>query len=186
MIRILIVDDQRLIRESFKLMLASERRIEVIGVAENGQVAIEQVEALSPDVVLMDLMMPGIDGLTATRIIMQRFPATRVLILTGSPDEQAVENAISVGAKGFLPKDVSAQELVGAIQALSQGHTQFGPGLLEKLAARLLSYNLSSPPTLNRDRSSLILGSLHQVIEVCTTLDARLGRLEATFKQIHR
>ncbi len=186
MIRILIVDDQRLIRESFKLMLASERSIEVIGVAENGQVAIEQVEALSPEVVLMDLVMPGIDGLTATRIIMQRFPATRVLILTGSLNEQSVENAISVGAKGFLPKDISAHELVCAIQALSQGHTQFGPGLLEKLAARLLSYNLSSQPSLNRNRTGLILSSLHQVLEDCTAMDARLGKLERTFRQIHQ
>jgi DNA-binding NarL/FixJ family response regulator len=187
MIRILIVDDQRLIRESFRLMLASERGIEVVGVAETGQRAIEQVESLSPDVVLMDLVMPGIDGLTATRLITQRFPKTKVIILTGTPDNQALENAVIVGARGFLPKDVSAQELLSAIQAVSQGHSQFGPGLVEQLASRLAGLNLAHPqPTSHRDDlSTLTHGSLQQLLDDCSKLNRQLLKLEQTFEIIH-
>lgn len=133
MIRILLVDDQNLIRRGLKALLKGEETLEIVGEAENGKAALELVETLHPDVVLMDVRMPMMDGVAATREISQRFPQTKVLVLTTFDDDQYVTQAIQYGAAGYLLKDTPPDELVQAIQAVHKGYLQLGPGLTQKL-----------------------------------------------------
>ncbi|MBP5972307.1 response regulator transcription factor [Brasilonema sp. CT11] len=132
MIRILLVDDQLLIRQGLKSLLESNCDMQVVGEAENGQRAIEQISTLQPDIVLMDIRMPVMDGVAATGAIAQQYPDTKVLVLTTFDDDGYVSQAMRVGAKGYLLKDTEPDELALAIRAVYKGHTQLGPGLFEK------------------------------------------------------
>lgn len=132
-IRVLIVDDQSLIRQGLKAMLELEPHIQVVGDAENGKVALELIAELQPDVVLMDINMPEMDGQTATKLIVQNFPNVKVLILSTFDQENYITEAVRSGARGYLLKDVSWRELVSAIRFVHLGYTQFGPGLFDKL-----------------------------------------------------
>lgn len=144
-IRLLIVDDQGLIRQGLKAMLELESDLQVVGDAENGRVALELIAALQPDVVLMDIEMPEMDGQTATRLIAQEFPNVKVLILSTFDDASYIAGAVRAGARGYLLKDVPWHELVGAIRFVHLGYTQFGPGLFDKLlTASSASTNRSS------------------------------------------
>jgi DNA-binding NarL/FixJ family response regulator len=133
MIRLLLVDDQSLICQGLKAMLSLETDLEVVGTADNGELAIEQVAALTPDVVLMDLRMPVMDGREATRLISQQYPDVKVLVLSTFDDDRYIADSIRAGAKGYLLKDMPSEELAQAIRAVYRGYTQMGPGLLEKL-----------------------------------------------------
>ena len=135
MIRILLVDDQHIIRQGLRSMLESNPDMEVIGEAENGQRAIEQIPTLQPDIVLMDIRMPVMDGVAATQAIAQQYPQTRVLVLTTFDDDEYVAQSMRLGAKGYLLKDTEPEELALAIRAVHKGHTQLGPGLFEKAIA---------------------------------------------------
>ncbi|MBO3461813.1 response regulator transcription factor [Aetokthonos hydrillicola Thurmond2011] len=139
MIRILLVDDQFIIRQGLKSLLESNSDMKVVGEAENGQRALEQIPTLQPDIVLMDIRMPVMDGVAATGAIAQQYPQTKVLVLTTFDDDEYVSQAMHLGAKGYLLKDTEPDELALAIRAVYKGHTQLGPGLLEKA--------LMSPPT---------------------------------------
>ena len=105
MIRVLLADDQSLVRAGFRMILKAERDVEVVGEAADGEEAIRQVEALEPDVVLMDIRMPGLDGIQATREIVERRAATRVIVLTTFDLDQYVYASLRAGASGFLLKD---------------------------------------------------------------------------------
>ena len=135
MIRLLLVDDQSLICQGFKAMLELEPDLEVVGMAENGEAAIEQVAALQPDLVLMDVRMPVMDGRAATRAICQQFPNIKVIVLSTFDDDEYISDSIRAGAKGYLLKDMLAEELVQAIRLAHRGYAQLSPGLLEKLMA---------------------------------------------------
>ncbi|MBW4546296.1 MAG: response regulator transcription factor [Symplocastrum torsivum CPER-KK1] len=134
-IRLLLVDDQMIIRQGLRSLLEAKPDLEVVGEAENGQQAIAQVEALQPDVVLMDVRMPVMDGVAATRLICQQFSATKVLVLTTFDDDDYVSQAMQLGARGYLLKDTHSDDLAGAIRAVHKGYTQMGPGLMEKAIA---------------------------------------------------
>ncbi len=134
-IRLLLVDDQLIIRQGLKSLLEAKPDLEVVGEAENGQQAIAQVETLQPDVVLMDVRMPVMDGVAATRIICQQFQVTKVLVLTTFDDDDYVSQAMRLGARGYLLKDTHSDDLAAAIRAVHKGYTQMGPGLLEKAIA---------------------------------------------------
>jgi DNA-binding NarL/FixJ family response regulator len=136
MIQVLLVDDQMIIRQGLRSLLESKPDLKVVGEAENGQQAIEQVELLKPDIVLMDVRMPIMDGVAATRNIGQRFPQTRVLILTTFDDDEYVSRAMQFGARGYLLKDTHSEELAQAIRSVYKGYTQLGPGLFEKVLNR--------------------------------------------------
>jgi len=131
-IRLLLVDDQLIIRQGLRSLLEAKPDLEVIGEAENGQQAIAQVETLQPDVVLMDVRMPIVDGVAATRVICQQFSQTKVLVLTTFDDDEYVSQAMRLGARGYLLKDTHSDDLAAAIRAVHKGYTQMGPGLLEK------------------------------------------------------
>lgn len=133
MIRLLLVDDQSLIRNGIKVMLSLEPDLQIVGTADNGEAAIEQVEALQPDVVLMDMRMPVMDGKNATRIITQRFPKVKVIVLSTFDDDEYITESIQAGAKGYLLKDMPSEELAESIRFVHRGYAQLAPGLLEKL-----------------------------------------------------
>ncbi|MCP6762135.1 MAG: response regulator transcription factor [Fischerella sp. CENA71] len=137
MIRLLLVDDQTLIRDGIRAMLNLEPDLEVIGTADNGESAIAQVEALHPDVVLMDVRMPVMDGKVATGIICERFPNIKVIVLTTFDDDEYIADAMRAGAKGYLLKDMPSEELAQAIRFVHKGYTQMGPGVLEKIIAKV-------------------------------------------------
>ncbi|MCU0538067.1 MAG: response regulator transcription factor, partial [Hydrococcus sp. Prado102] len=132
MIKVLIVDDQTPVQDFLIASLEKESGLEIVGTANNGKIAIQQVAALRPDVVLMDIDMPGIDGLTATKIIAERFVETKVLILSIHEDDTYLNKALQVGAKGYLLKTTAATELINAIYSACKNYFQLGPGLLER------------------------------------------------------
>lgn len=137
MIRILVVDDQRVIRQGLRALLDPEPDFQVVGDADNGQVAVDQIAALQPDVVLLDIWMPIMDGIVATQIIQERFPGTKVLVLSGSDDQDSLSQALQAGALGYLLKDTPAEEIAQAIRSVYRGYAQVGPGLFEKIVGRV-------------------------------------------------
>ena len=134
MTRILLVDDQTLICEILQTRLEAERDFQVVGYANNGQKAIQQVEALRPDVILMDIEMPGMNGLTAVEIIKDRFPQTRIIVLSGNEDADLLVKALKAGAQGYLVKTNKAEDLANTIRSVGRGHNQIEPKLLEIVA----------------------------------------------------
>jgi DNA-binding NarL/FixJ family response regulator/uncharacterized protein involved in exopolysaccharide biosynthesis len=137
MIRVFVAEDQKTVQQILKSYLELEPDLEVVGTAVNGQLAIDRIETLKPDVVIMDIEMPEVDGLTATRAISQRFGETKVLILSIHDDDCYLNNALQVGAKGYLLKTTPPKELINAIRAVHQGYFQLGPGLIEKIHSEL-------------------------------------------------
>ncbi len=136
MINILLVDDQNLIRQGLKALLELESDLLIVGEAENGQIALDLVAELQPNVVLMDIRMPVMDGVTATKEISQRFPQVNILILTTFDDDTYVAAAIGHGAKGYLLKDTPSEEIAAAIRAVDRGYTHLAPGMMEKVMAK--------------------------------------------------
>jgi DNA-binding NarL/FixJ family response regulator len=132
MIQLLLVDDQGIIREGLRSLLEAKTDLQIVGEAENGQMAVELALSLKPDVVLMDVRMPIMDGVAATRALTEKAPDIKVLVLTTFDDDEYVTQAIRCGAKGYLLKDTPSTELADAIRAVHKGYTQFGPGLIEK------------------------------------------------------
>ncbi len=139
-IRVLIVDDQVIIQQGLTSILETKPNIQVVGTADNGQTALNQVELLQPDVVLMDVRMPVMDGVIAIQQITQRFSQVKVLVLTTFDDDEYVLQAMRYGARGYLLKDTRSDELAEAIRSIHKGYTHMGPGLFEKtLVAPIVS-----------------------------------------------
>jgi DNA-binding NarL/FixJ family response regulator len=134
-IRILIVDDQALFREGLRTLLSVQTDFEIIGEASNGEEALRMVTNLRPNVVLMDLRMPVIDGVTATRRIKEMWPDVRVIVLTTFDDDEYVFDGMRAGAVGYLLKDVSSEKLVEAIRAASRGEYFLLPSITAKVMA---------------------------------------------------
>jgi NarL family two-component system response regulator LiaR len=136
-IRVLVVDDHAIVRKGIRALLATEPAVDVVGEARDGQEAIKQADLLEPDVILMDLVMPGTDGLEATRRIMARQPRMRVLVLTSFDGDDKVFPAIRAGALGYLLKDSGPNELLDAIQQVYQGESWLHPAIARKLVRQL-------------------------------------------------
>ena len=136
MIRLLIADDQNLIRHALQVYLETEKDLEVVGNAHDGQTTLEQIELLKPNVVLLDIEMPGMDGLSTTQIICHNFPETKVLVLSSHDDEYYINQALKMGARGYLLKNTAAEDLAQVIRSVHKGYFQLGPGLSEKLAGK--------------------------------------------------
>jgi DNA-binding NarL/FixJ family response regulator len=132
MIRVLLVDDQAIIRQGLRPLLESQPDLAVVGGAISGLDAIAQVQLVQPDVVLMDIRMPGMDGVAATRAICQLPNPPQILVLTTFDDEAYVQQAMQFGAKGYLLKDTPPDEIAIAIRAVHRGYTHLSPGLFEK------------------------------------------------------
>ena len=136
MIRVLLVDDQQLIRAGLRMLCAAEEDLEVVGEAGDGREATALAERLSPDVVVMDLRMPGVDGITATSRILAARPATRVLVLTTFGDDDHLYPALTAGACGFLLKDAPPAELLDGIRRAAAGESPFSQDVLLRLVRR--------------------------------------------------
>jgi len=148
MIRILLVDDQSIIREGLASLLCTQSDLEIVGEADNGQVAIEQATLLKPDIILMDIRMPVMDGVAAIQILSQQAPKIKILVLTTFDEDEYVTQAIASGAKGYLLKDTPSAELAQAIRSIYSGYTQLGPGLLEKALSANSPNSKTVPPEL--------------------------------------
>ena len=133
MIRLVLAEDQTIIRQGLHRLLDAHADLQVVGEAANGQQAVERVAELQPDLVLMDVRMPVMDGVTATQIICDRFPKVKVLVLTTFDDEGYVEQLMKLGAVGYLLKDTPSEELAVAIRSAYKGYTQLSPGLFKKV-----------------------------------------------------
>jgi DNA-binding NarL/FixJ family response regulator len=133
MIRVLIADDQELVRTGFRVILNAAADLEVVGEAGDGRAAIEAVDAVRPDIVLMDIRMPNLDGIEATRRLTQRARAPRVLILTTFDLDEYVYEALRAGASGFLLKDAGADELLHAVRVVAAGEALLAPSITRKL-----------------------------------------------------
>lgn len=133
-IRVLLVDDHTVVRQGLRMFLSLDPELEVVGEAENGKQALEMAHQLLPDVVLMDILMPVMDGLEATAAVRQQLPDTEVIALTSVLEDGSVVGAIRAGAIGYLLKDTEAEELIRAIKAAAGGQVQLSP----KAAARLM------------------------------------------------
>jgi DNA-binding NarL/FixJ family response regulator len=134
-IRVLLADDQALFREGLRTLLSLHADLEIIGEAANGEEALRQAAALRPDVVLMDLRMPVLDGVTATRRLCAAQPATRVIILTTFDDDEYVFDGLRAGAVGYLLKDAPSDKLVEAIRAVARGESFLQPSVTAKVVA---------------------------------------------------
>jgi len=132
-IRIMIVDDHAVVRSGLGAFLSAVPDLQLIGEAENGEQAVVRAKALKPDVVLMDLMMPGMDGVTATRSIKECNPAIQIIALTSFQEDELVQNAIKAGAIGYLMKNVSVRELEAAIRSAYSGKMTLSPEAAQAL-----------------------------------------------------
>ncbi len=144
-IRVLLVDDQPLFREGLAVLLTNHPGIEVVGEAGDGQEAVAQVEVCQPDVVLMDVRMPVLDGVAATRLLHQQWPRLPVIILTTFEDDHQVFEGLRAGAVGYLLKDVSSQKLIEAIQTAVRGETFLQPSIAAKVVAELNRVSQARP-----------------------------------------
>ena len=132
MVRILIVDDQKIVREGIKILLEKSAEIEIIGDASDGKEGLKKTELLQPDVVLLDIDMPGISGLAVAKKIRSQFPDIKTIMLSSHEDEKYVQKATESGAKGYLLKNASSQELEWSIKLVHQGYSAIKSELLEQ------------------------------------------------------
>src|SRR5690606_35345942 len=132
-IRVLICDDHALFRRGLTMVLESEEGVEVVGEAEDGADAVANAEELAPDVVLMDVRMPRLSGIEATKAIAERVPTARILMLTVSDEEEVLYDAIKAGASGYLLKEISIEEVASAIRAVVNGQSLISPSMASKL-----------------------------------------------------
>jgi DNA-binding NarL/FixJ family response regulator len=151
-LRVLIADDQRVVREGLTMLVGLIEGCEVVGAAADGAEAVELAERDHPDVVLMDLRMPQVDGAEATRRLRSTLPDVKVLVLTTYADDESLFPALQAGARGYLTKDASAEEIEQAIRAVAEGRTHLDPAIQERLVAALVegtptpSTGSGSPP----------------------------------------
>ncbi|MFE7270320.1 response regulator [Streptomyces sp. NPDC057623] len=187
--RVLVVDDQTLIRTGFRLILTA-RGIEVVGEAADGAEAVSMARALVPDVVLMDIRMPNMDGLDATRRILRQTPHCRVLMLTTFDLDRYVYTALAIGASGFLLKDVTPEHLAAAVRLVSTGDALLAPSITRRLVERFAADAedaVGRPPAVPADLASLTPREL-EVLALLgrglsnTELAAHLTLSEATVK----
>ena len=157
MITILIVDDQNLIRQGLKALLELESDMKIVGEAENGQIAINLVRELQPNVILMDIRMPIMDGVAATKEINNQFPHCKILILTTFDDDEYVKAALQNGAMGYLLKDTPSEELAVAIRAVNKGYSQLGPGIVKKLITQFPANSLQNLTSVPANLAELTL-----------------------------
>jgi NarL family two-component system response regulator LiaR len=145
MIRVLVVDDHKVVREGMQFLLDQEPEIEVVGQCADGAEAVDAVARLAPTVVLLDLLMPGLDGLVALRHIKAQSPATRVVVLTSHTGEEHMFDAIKAGATSYLLKTAGAREVISAVRAAARGESLLDPSVAAKVLEELRSPSHQTP-----------------------------------------
>jgi DNA-binding NarL/FixJ family response regulator len=172
-VRVLIVDDQALVRRGFRMILDAEPDVTVVGEAATGLEAVEEAARLSPDVVLMDIRMPGLDGIEATRRITANGPVPRVVVLTTFDLDEHVLESIRAGASGFLLKDVPPEELVRAIKVVAEGDALLAPSVTRRVLAQV-----AATPTLSTEGSAAFASLTERETEVLRLLARGLSNAE--------
>jgi DNA-binding NarL/FixJ family response regulator len=150
MLKVIICDDQAIIRDGLEMLLKLERDIEVLAQAQDGAEALELTASLSPDLVLMDLKMPGMNGVEATRRIRTHHPEIKVLILTTYDDDEWLFDAIRAGASGYLLKDTPREKVIEAIRGTVEGHTFVDPAVAGKLLEQAASQQVQQPTQITK------------------------------------
>jgi NarL family two-component system response regulator LiaR len=156
-IRVMIVDDHGVVRSGLRFFLLGFDDMELVGEAESGEEALRLCLEVQPDIVLMDMVMPGMDGATATQAIRERFPQIRVIALTSFSEEDLVQKALQAGAISYLLKDVTADELAGAIRSAHAGHATLAPEAAEALLRAAAHPTKLGQDLTNREREVLPL-----------------------------
>lgn len=183
-IRLMLVDDHDVVRTGLKMYLSGAEGIDVVGEADNGQSAIDLAVALKPDVILMDLRMPGMDGIAALTEIRQRVPETEVIVLTSLLDEPMVLNAIRAGAIGYLLKDTRADELKRAVGAAAAGQVQLSPQAASFLMSQVRVGEIQDALT-DREREVLIMVARgHSNREIASQLGIGDGTIKVHVSRI--
>lgn len=149
-IRIFIIDDQNLIRKTIQKYLERESDIEILGYAANGTEALRKIEDSAPDVAIVDLEMPELDGLSIIKILRDRFSDVEILVFSSHDEQENINRAIKAGAKGYLIKGTPAKELANAIRSVNRGYFQLGPGLMEKLVVSMSNSAEDSSKSLEK------------------------------------
>src|SRR6516225_3066450 len=180
-VRVLVVDDQRLMRDGITSLLGMQDAIEVVGTASNGQEAIERAVSLCPDVILMDVRMPVMDGVVATRQVSRQLPTCRILMLTTFDDEEYVIDALQAGASGYLLKDLPAHDLASAVKAVYKGIYQLDPAVASKVIA-----SLSRPQTFDHAKQSVSVSSAASTTSEAATLSPRPADLTSREVEVLR
>lgn len=152
-IRVLICDDQVIVREGLEMILSTDKEIEVVGLAADGYEAVQMVPSKKPDVVLMDLKMPGMNGIRATDEIHKKYPEVRVLVLTTFGEDEWVFDAIRSGASGYLLKGTPRQELVAAVKGTAAGKSYIDPSIGGKVLGQMAKSGSSEHSTITNDLS---------------------------------
>jgi len=155
-IRVLIADDHAVVRQGLRMFLSLDAELEVVGEAEDGSVAVKQAKELLPDVVLMDMLMPVMDGVTATKAIRSELPDTEVIALTSVLDDSSVVGAVKAGAIGYLLKDTEADELCRAIKAAAAGQVQLAPEAAARLVREVRAPE-TTPATLSERETEVLV-----------------------------
>jgi DNA-binding NarL/FixJ family response regulator len=161
-IRIIIADDHTLLRDGLKALFASVPDIEVIGEAETGAGVITIADQLQPDVILMDIQMPGINGIQATRQIVEKHPDIGVIVVTMYKDDDSVFAAMRAGARGYILKGADQEEMLRAIRSVARGEAMFGP----EIATRLVNFFSSAPADLSPQAFPDLTNREHEVLEL--------------------
>jgi DNA-binding NarL/FixJ family response regulator len=185
MIRLLLIDDQRLMREGLRTLLELENDFEIVGEAGDGQAGLEAFEQLRPDVVLMDIRMPVLNGVEATRRLLAKHPDARVIILTTFDDDANVFEGLRAGALGYLLKDVSGAELANAVRTVAAGGALIEPSVARRVFAEFARLAPAAQPAqLDEPLSERELDVLKLVAEGMSNkeIGLKLGLAEGTVK----
>jgi DNA-binding NarL/FixJ family response regulator len=165
MIRVLITDDHAVVREGLRAFLELQDGLEVVGEAGDGEEAVTEAQRLGPDVILMDLVMPRLDGVAAMRQLRERTPRSRVIVLTSFLDDERLLPAIEAGAAGYLLKDVAPAQLAQAIRAAHAGETMIAPTVATRLVEAIAQRAAHSPPASSPHAARLTRRE-HEVLEL--------------------
>jgi two-component system invasion response regulator UvrY len=145
MIKILLTDDHALVRTGIRRLLEDSKQVKIIGEAESGEASLQMAQALKPDVILMDVNMPGIGGVEASRRILQRNPAQKIIILTIHTEQTFPKRLLEIGAKGYLTKECDINEMIAAIKQVNNGGSYIEPKIAQQLALSMLPGNAENP-----------------------------------------
>ena len=150
-VRVLVVDDDDLMRAGLRSVLASDETIEVVGEAGDGRAAIGEIGKLQPDVVLMDIRMPDLDGISATREVLAASPEVKIVVLTTFEQDDYIFDALNAGASGFLLKRTKPEELIGAIHTVAEGESLLSPSVTRRVIDRMAAQPLPAVPGARLD-----------------------------------
>ncbi|MGK5678304.1 response regulator [Actinoplanes sp. URMC 104] len=166
MISVLLADDQHLVRAGFRSLLRRDKGIQVVGEASTGDEAVRTARALQPDVILMDIRMPGMDGITATREILAHGPATRVIILTTFETDEYVFAALAAGASGFLTKEIGPDGLRQAVRVVAAGDALLSPSVTRRVVGQFAHRPVAAAASPGADRLAVLTDREREVVRL--------------------